>query len=69
MSGKGPRERAKEDARIIAKAVADKERKEQLKRLRWAMEQKDHEKLLKAIEDIVRRVLVEEKTVKTVFFK
>ena len=67
--GEDPRERAEKDACEIAKAAAKKWREDQLKRLRWAMEQKDHEKLLKAIEDIVRRVLVEEKTVKTVLFK
>ena len=69
MSDEDPRERAEKDACEIAKAAAKKRREDQLKRLRWAMEQKDHEKLLKAIEDIVRRVLVEENTVKTVLFK
>ena len=69
MSGEDPRERAKKDAFKIAKTLAKKEREEQLKRLRRAMEQKDPEKLLKAIEDIIRRVLIEEKTVKIVLFK
>ena len=55
------RERAEKDARVIAKAVADNERDEQLKELKWAIRQQDEEKLMRTIENIVRRVLIEER--------
>jgi len=58
---KSMKEKAEEDVRKIAKASANKKREGQLKMIKWAMVQKNPEKLLEAIEGIVRRVLIEEK--------